>query len=470
MLIVIYPPTYLVERQYIFDVVLSQFLGLKYQYQIEERSDVCIKLTEDHWERELRIADILFQTPEERWLNEFSLPSQPLDWWDLSDIIFCDTTVTPEVPVIYGSRLSSGSFLVRRENGMDLGVDIFGSSFFMLTRYEEAVKPDRDSRERFPAAASLAFQEGFLTRPIVNEYVEILWRALKHLWPGLKRKERTFVVRLSHDVDWPLCTYEKTLVQVFRNIAGDVIKTRSPDLALRRFLSYHRVRLGNFDADICNTFDTIMDLSERNGLYSAFYFITEHGDNQINGIYSIDHPWIRKLMRRIHDRNHEIGLHPSYNTIHDPSQLSREFQNLLRVCESEGIQQEVWGGRQHYLRWNVPTTWQDWEDVGLDYDSTLVFADHAGFRCGVCYEFNVFNLHARRPLDLIERPLIVMDSTVLAKNYMNLSHEQARVEIARLIKNCKIFRGDFTLLWHNSHFIDRRECQLYQDIVNGIKN
>jgi len=41
----------------------------------------------------------------------------------------------------------------------------------MLTRYEEVVKSVKDEHERFPARASLAYREGFLMRPIVNEYL-----------------------------------------------------------------------------------------------------------------------------------------------------------------------------------------------------------------------------------------------------------------------------------------------------------
>ena len=47
--------------------------------------------------------------------------------------------------------------------------------------------------------------------------------------------------------------------------------------------------------------------------------------------------------------------------------------------------------RQHYLRWRAPTTWQNWEDAGLDYDSTVGYADHVGFRAGTCYEYPIFN-------------------------------------------------------------------------------
>jgi len=468
LLLVFHPPTYTTERCYIFEVLLNEFLGLEYQTIIEERCDVSIKLRDDPCSMELILSELLFQTPKDEWLTPPSLPKQPLELWDVSKSPIDAITVGSELPVIYGNKLPNGTYLQVLQTGITLGVDIFGSAFFMLTRYEEVIKSAKDNRERFPAKASLAYQEGFLTRPIVNEYIEILWWALKYLWPGLRRKQRLFQVHLSHDVDWPLCIAGRTWPQVFKIVLGDLVKRKNHLLAVQRFQSFMLVTSGNIDSDICNTFDFIMNLSEKQGLRSAFYFITDHSAGEVDGIYSMADPWIRKLLRRIHERNHEIGLHPSYHTLHDPSRLLREFQILLQVCEAEGIHQEIWGGRQHYLRWKAPITWQSWENAGLNYDSTLTFADYAGFRCGVCYEYRVFNLKDRRSLNLWERPLIIMESTVLGEYYMNLSYNQALEEIIRLKERCKMFKGNFTLLWHNSRLIDNREAELYRSIVEGL--
>ena len=93
-----------------------------------------------------------------------------------------------------------------------------------------------------------------------------------------------------------------------------------------------------------------------------------------------------------HERGHEIGLHPSYRTYLSPQQIKREFRILRHEAELAGIRQEQWGGRQHFLRWKAPDTWQGWEEAGLQYDSTLGYSDRPGFRCGTCYEYPVFNL------------------------------------------------------------------------------
>lgn len=463
MLHVRHPPTYFAERRYIYDVLLQDFLGLEYQAEAEARRDVCITVTGSSPRSELILADCLFQTPEVGWLKPASLPGRPLHLWDTREDRVDARLVSRRLPVVYGSRLSGGSFCEASRSKATLGLDVFGSAFFALTRYEEVVKQDRDARERFPSAASLAYQEGFLDRPIVNEYLEVLRWALERLWPGLRTRRRVFRMCLSHDLDRPFCT--RGLPLTLKGVINDIIGRRAPAVAGRRILSFARVQSGNLDADICNTFDFIMDLSEKHGLMSTFNFMTDRSGGAVDANYSMNDPWIRSLMRRMHERGHEVGLHTSYNTFDDPPRVQNEFARLRRIAESESIAQREWGGRQHYLRWNAPVTWQAWESAGLDYDSTLTFADHTGFRCGVCYEYRVFNLQTRTALKLRERPLIAMDASVLSKDYMGQSFEQAAHNLAELKERCRLFDGDFTLLWHNNLLVQEGERELYRDLV-----
>jgi len=477
MLHLLHPPGAEAERRYVWDVLLRDFLGLEYGSDVAPRRDVRMTLQGDSSGRELLLADILFRTPEPAWLTPSSLPRPPLEWVDLAELPVSTLRVPCRLPVLYGDRLPGGSFCEVSEQRISLGLDLFGSAFFLLTRYEEVVKADRDAIGRFPASAALAYQQGFLGRPIVNEYLELLWGALRHLWPGLQRRQRRFQISVSHDVDFPLCVAGYPCRQVLRQAGGDLVKRKSPALAIRRLHSLARVRRGDPDADLCNTFDRIMTLSEERGLRSAFYFIPDNrqrtGSQPLavrhtpgrDGSYSLDDPWIRRLLRRIHARGHEVGLHPSFDSFRDAATIRREAQLLRQAAEAEGNCHESWGGRQHWLRWEAPTTWQAWEDAGLDYDSSLSFAEHAGFRCGVCYEYPVFNLKTRRGLRLRERPLIVMDVSLLDGPCMNLRPEQAWKELARLREQCLRFDGIFTLLWHNCRLIHPQEAELYRRAI-----
>lgn len=468
-MIVKVPENYFSERRYILNVVLNNFLGLNFTIQTENRKELCLLLTTSGTNHELILTDDFFQTTAQQWLTVSSLPQRPLSLWNPHETNFLSSLKEQNIPVIYGHPLPNENFIQVKNGCIRLGIDIFGSIFFMLTRYEEYVKPDRDQFDRFPATASLAYQEGFLHRPIVNEYVEILWACMKKLWPGLERKPRQFNMYISHDVDNPYQHAFTQLPLLTRKLAGDLLKRRNPQQGLSRFRTWGLVKQGKIAVDPFNTFDWIMDLSEKHGLTSAFYFITDHTNTQKDGNYNIRHPLMRQLLQRIYRRGHEIGIHPSFNTYQDPVQTQKEFEILQRVCSEEGIKQDIWGGRQHFLRWHNPTTWQNWENAGLTYDSTLSFADIAGFRCGTCYEFPVFDFASSQSFKLIERPLVVMEFTVLDQRYMGLGQniEDAFNYINRLKNTCHQFKGNFTLLWHNHRFASPVDRELYEQVLNA---
>ena len=201
MLTVQIPNNYEHERRYILAVMLTEFLGLDIQIHVSDRKNVSITLNDD---RELLIADGLFSTPSAKWLQPDSLPQQPLQVWNIATTKLSAKTVDPEIPVIYGDRPGDPKFFNFSSDRIDLGLDIFGSAFFMFTCYEEIAKLDRDyPHDRFLGTSSLAHLEGFLDRPIINEYLEILWACLQALQPGLERKHRSFQTYVTHDVDEP---------------------------------------------------------------------------------------------------------------------------------------------------------------------------------------------------------------------------------------------------------------------------
>jgi hypothetical protein len=442
------PSNLVPERAYAVDVVLSEFLGLEYRHEPGAGDRVEIRL--DGADARLELADDFFG-------RGTVLPGEPLARWDAARVLPEATLVEPILPVLFGTEPYHGPGR--------LGLDVFGAAFFMLTRYEELTSGQRDEHERFPAPASIAAREGFLHRPIVNEYAEILWAALARIWPRLERQPRTYRERPTHDVDHPL-TADRQARRQLVSMAGDLIRRGDAALSVRRLLWL--ARGARPEGDPLNTFDLLMDLSEERGLVSAFYFIAGPTQAPLDGDYSLGASWIRSLLGRIHARGHEIGLHTSYGTFRDPERTRAEAERLRRICREEGIEQEAWGGRQHYLRWENPGTWQNWEDAGLDYDSTVGFADSPGFRSGTCFEHPVFNLETRRALRLRERPLIVMEQSALS--YLGLGEEEALDLVGDLRVVCKRFGGDFVFLWHNSQVVGRRASRMYEQALDRSGN
>lgn len=453
------------ERAYAIDVVLGVFLGLEYRLVFTAREGVRLSRDGDPDGAGLVLDDVFFETASPAWLTPASLPARKLSWWCPPHWLTEGHEISGWLPVLFGRPLGPDTYWAEDETGARLGLDVFGSAFFMLTRYEELARPVRDRYGRFPATASLALQEGFLERPIINEYLEILWRAMKRLWPGLARTPRGFRLVLSHDVDLPFFDCPRQLLRVGFQ---DLVCRRAPGLAVGRLGSFLSARRGEVEGDPYNTFDRLMSHSEQLGVTSAFYFIADHTGGRVDGTYRLEDPPIRALMAEIHARGHEIGLHPSYHTYRDGAQLAREFLRLRTALASVGVEQERWGGRQHYLRWENPTTWRNWEDAGLDYDATLAYADRVGFRCGTCYEFPAFDLLERRRLALIEAPLTVMDITLTV--YMGLSLPSAVEKLLGISRLCRMFGGNFALLWHNSSLLLEEQKRWYAIALEELTN
>jgi hypothetical protein len=372
-----------------------------------------------------------------------------LDWLPANDVVprGAQLSFDEPVPVLFwGEGYEDGRkpFAELHTDGpLIFYADIVAAVFFLLSRWEETVVSVRDEHDRFPATASVAYRQGFLDRPIVDEYALILREWLKALLPRWEPESRAFSVKLSHDVD---------VVRDFYNFSA-LARALRKDMA-----QPDKVKL--IGEDIWNTFSqAIMPRStpyfrgiEHLARVSlecgfgddAFYFMAAD-PAPFNSGYRLSSGLLRGCIEDLRTQGFEIGFHAGYHTLGDPARLAAEKVRLDAV-----LGESHYGGRQHYLRFRVPDTWCHWERVGLIYDSTMGYADYEGFRCGTCHRFHPFDLKQNLELDLWEQPLIVMDGTL--HDYRRLTPDQGAARILALARRCKRVNGTFTLLWHNSSF------------------
>lgn len=377
------------------------------------------------------------------WWALLESASDSLDWLPAHEVVPRGVQLPfgDPIPVLFwGEGYEDGSqpFAGFRADGtVVFYADIIATAFFMLSRWEETVVPTRDEHGRFPATASVAYKQGFLDRPIVDEYALILREWLKALLPGWQPKPRAFSVKLSHDVDH-IRRFPHWYAAV-RTFGGDLLKRRSPGLAWQ-------TGIGAVFADqdpYLQGIRFLAELSHEHGLGNdAFYFMADEPGSPDNR-YDVTSPLVRQCIEDLREQGFEIGFHAGYDTFNDLERLAEEKARLDAV-----LGETRYGGRQHYVRFQVPNTWRHWEQVGLSYDSTMTYADHEGFRCGTCHPFRPFDVEQNRELDLWEWPLIVMDGTL--HDYRGLTPEQSEARILKLARRCKQVEGTFTLLWHNS--------------------
>jgi len=446
------------EIDYTIEVVFKEFLGIN--YKIETVGEGVLIISHQGSDKELKIHSVFFKNSLMSKMDLSSLPPLPLSKLNCSALELGPLFDT--IPILYGNDL-----VFSTDDSITLGIDIFGSIFYMLSRFEELVVDKRDNHDRFPAVQSLAFKEGFLERPIVDEYIELLWACMKSLWPEMQRTKRLPKMLVSCDVDQPFDTTIKKLSSLIRTCSGDLIKRRSFREAAYRLRRYACNKLGDYRFDSNYTFDWYMDSCERAGLKVSFYFIPSSIEAN-NGEYELAESGIENLLLKIHSRGHEIGVHGSYQTYLDGTKLLEQKMMLESTLKRIGINQIIKGNRQHYLRWSSEVTPELLEKAGFEYDSTGGYADRAGFRYGTAHEFSMWGWQSRKKLTLKQRPLIVMENTIIEDCYMGLGKGEVCIERVRgLNAAASMYNGNFSLLWHNSSLGTGLDKELFLQCIPG---
>jgi hypothetical protein len=441
MLAVRLPATFDAERIYAIDVLLGELLGLSYQLWPEDRTDYCLELPNGHT---LSLADAFFGAcaPRHEYLDAANIPAHVAR-------LTCAYTAEPECPVLFGTNTVEAT-----QRHIRLGADIVAGAFFMLTRWEESVQPKlTDQHGRALAETSTAYRHGFLHRPIVNEYAELLWNCLVALGITQPRRTLQYKVVPTHDVDNLLfwSNLPKTAWVSLRRLLGSdrynpyLQRGSRPPLADPSRAT-----------DPYNTYHTLMGWAEAAGTTAHFFFKATRHSTRYDKAYALDDGFARNLIGEITRRGHVVGFHPGYATHLDPKLWREEYQRLQDVCP-----QPIRCGRQHFLRFDAPQTWELWEDFNMVWDSSCCYPYHAGFRAGICHSFPVFNVFTRQKIQLRERPLIAMETGFFLNREElvdadNLSPEYFHRQWTALRDTVRRYHGEFVFNWHNSSIVTPR--------------
>ncbi len=446
------PANHYNSRKYTCEVLFMYFKDVHLEFEVDEQTEI-YKFKLDNG-KELHIHDFTAACDEN--FAQISTP-YPGEIPKIDQVQFATLEIDNE-SLPYVSLFGQPGF-ESFENKFHLHTDIIAGSFFMLSGFEEFMQPEvKDEHGRFSDEASLAVQAEFTHRPVVNEYIEMLRRIMSKLRDkpfAYLREYRTFV---THDVDE---IYRlRPLSKAMKRLGGDLLVRRNLKEA---FITLKQTVLSflTVQKDPADIFDYFMDVSEKYGLYSHFYFICGRpGEEDFQ--YDIDSPKVKNIIQNIRSRRHHIGFHASYGTPGDFNQFTTELKRLQKVCGSD---QKITEGRQHFLRLRIPDVWQDWDNAKLKVDSSMGYHNYWGFRRGICYEYPVFDLAKGEKLNLLERPLIVME-VALKRQFPD--PKDFKNQFFEAVNTVRKYDGDFVLLWHNSninHPYWREHAAFYEELV-----
>jgi Family of unknown function (DUF7033) len=335
----------------------------------------------------------------------------------------------------------------------DLPFDIFSASFLMVSRYKEYLPYQKGEIQRFEATESLAFRYGFLEEPVINQWSVKLKEVIQKRYPEVRFPGRKFQFISTIDIDNAFAFKHKSFVRTVGALLRSLLRRDT-----NTFLSRIATLLGN-DEDPYNTYGFIDQVEKRNGLRSMFFFLV--GDyNRYDTNISVRSMAYRNLIKNI-AADHKIGIHPSVASHKNISILQKEVNRLAGV-----LGERVTKSRQHFLAFELPTTYLRLIQLGILEDYSMGYASHIGFRAGICSPFRFYNLSEEKETDLVVYPFQVMDVTLM--QYLRLSPDEAIEKIGELMDKVKKVDGTFISLWHNESLSDKGVWQGWRKVFEEV--
>lgn len=336
--------------------------------------------------------------------------------------------------------------------------DLFAASFFLLTRYEEYLPFIKDKFGRFSATESIAYQKGFLEKPVVNIWVKDFAEKLCERFPQLVPKRNKFEVLPTIDIDSAWAFKQKGF---WRIVGGYLKNLRDRDY---QEIKYRTRVLLRKEKDPFDTFDEMIQLHSDFEL-EAIYFILFADYNEYDKNIPVANRMFQALIRKLADYG-SIGIHPSFASSQDLSKLKNEVSQLAEVVHTE-----ISKSRQHFLMLRLPASYHELINCGIKEDYTMGYSDLPGFRAGICTPYFFYDLESEQPSSLKIFPFAVMEGTL--KDYMNLDIEQSKNKIFDLIDEVKNVDGIFISLWHNESMSNQKRWvgwdKLYTQILSYAK-
>jgi hypothetical protein len=342
-----------------------------------------------------------------------------------------------EVTATFENESGTYPCVVRKENNVTIGVDIFKETGYLLSGHLDSLRPSLDTITKKELASKPAVD--FLQNLLFNEILDGCYKRnipliQKSFWPDGKK----FAVCLTHDVDELSKTYQ-WISRPLRFLArGDFLGFKDQ---VNLFLQKIR------GTEPYYTYDDIMRIEHGLGAKSTYFILKESGNASLLSkktwyLYgrnrSLNSPEIQALIRQLTLNGDEVAIHGSFFSYKDPVLLQNETRELEQLINAKVI-----GTRQHNLNLDVPTTWNFHISAGLKYDTTLGFKDTIGFRWGTSFPF--FPNTGEEPLHLLEIPLIIMDISLESRKTKEL-------DCLKIADEVEQYHGVLTLLWHPPMF------------------
>lgn len=321
--------------------------------------------------------------------------------------------------------------------------DILAAVFYLITRYEEYLPHEKDEYGRYAHRNSLAYKEGFLHLPLINTWLKKLVEPLRrgdakeHEEPQTSNfKPQTFSLLPTYDIDIAWSYRHKGLVRNaggwLKSVAGGEWKN-----AARRLWVLAGRRQDPYDS-----YEWMDELHRRYETDPVYFFHVGGSRNRYDKNIHPQHPAMRRLVAATASR-YKTGIHPSWQSGDEPGKIKEELAVLQEMACVP-----VTRSRQHFIRFEMPGTFRQLVEAGIEHDYSMGYGSINGFRASVAAPFYWYDLEREEQTKLLLHPFCFMDANSCFEQ--KLSPQQALDELMHYYHAVRSVGGCMGMIWHNT--------------------
>ncbi|AFL81366.1 hypothetical protein Aeqsu_1891 [Aequorivita sublithincola DSM 14238] len=329
-----------------------------------------------------------------------------------------------------------------------LPFDIFSSSFYMISRYEEYLPHVKDEMGRFMASESLAFKEGFIHQPIVDIWVYLFKDKLSQTFPEIEFPQKKITIHPVIEAAQPYAYKQKGL---FRSSVGYVDSVFHGKF--RNIISRIQVNLG-LKRDPLDTFKWLVNIANRSNFKLTVFFLL---GNALSFTESMNtHRQKFKMLIKFVSDYKDVGLIFSYNSLNDYEMLKSEKRRMQEITN-----RSLASSMNSEFLVNLPDIYRHLVELEVKRDFTMVFRNTVGFRAGTCTPFLFYDLDYE-----IKTPLLIHPSAMTTLAFQKKYASDIEKTVNNIIKAIAEVNGTFTMIFSNKDFSSEESNKVWRTIFS----
>lgn len=330
--------------------------------------------------------------------------------------------------------------------------DVFSSSFFLLSRYEEYLPHIKDEYGRYKSSQSIAVSHNFLENPLIDLWAVKVYGLLLQKFPKLKRnssKSNLFIPLIK-----VVSPYQYIHKSFFRNMIQTLINLSQ--LKFWNILEQYMVLLGLWK-DPWNNFNQILSILEKTNCKPRFFFLFSKVTYYNQGI-SIFNKTYHSLIKKVADY-HKTSLLASTNARDNSNDFKKEcidFESMIhRNTEFFSFNLGIT---------NVSKTYRNTLSLEKAKDFSLGYHDKFGYRASTAVPFCFYDLINETQTNLLLFPVIATEE-VMRSTKVGIAFEKLNALRKQIPTETGVHVFSVTNTIFSSHYKNKTWIEAYNSYI-----